>query len=80
MVEDAQREARQLLATDPDVLFLAVHVYSDLSQQNSQALMNSAPDSLEVIQLNAENFEKQGDLQKAIAKNVGEMRRTHGAH
>jgi tetratricopeptide (TPR) repeat protein len=53
---------------DADVLFLAVHVYSDLSQMNSQALMNSAPDSQEVIQLNAENFEKQRDLQKAIAE------------
>src|SRR5262245_27008740 len=48
---------------DADVLFLAVHVYSDLSQMSSEALMNSAPDSLEVIQLNAENFERQRDLQ-----------------
>ena len=53
---------------EPDILFLAVHVYSDLAQLNSQALMNGAPDSPEVIQLNAENFEKQGDLEKAIAE------------
>src|SRR5258708_32054399 len=53
---------------DPDILFLGVHVYSDLAMLNSQTLMNTAPDSVEVIQLDAENFEKQGDLQKAIAE------------
>jgi len=54
--------------SDPDILFLAVHVYSDLAQSSAQSLMNSAPGSQEVIQLNAENFEKQGDLKKAIAE------------
>jgi len=49
-------------------LFLAVHVYSDLAQLNSQALMNGVPDSQEVIQLNAENFEKRHDLKKTIAE------------
>ena len=53
---------------DSEVLFLAVHVFSDLSLRNSQELMNTAPDSPLVIQLNAENFEKQGDLNKAIAE------------
>jgi tetratricopeptide (TPR) repeat protein len=53
---------------DPEVLFLAVHVFSDLSLRNSRELMNTAPDSPLVIQLNAENFEKQGDLNKAIAE------------
>jgi len=53
---------------DPDVLFLAVRVYSDLAQINSQALLSAAPDSIEVVQLNAENFEKRGDLEKAIAE------------
>jgi tetratricopeptide (TPR) repeat protein len=53
---------------DPDILFLGVHVYSDLALLNSQTLMNTAPDSAEVIQLNAENFEKQGDWQKAVAE------------
>jgi len=53
---------------DPEVLFLAVHVFSDLSLRNSQELLDTAPDSPLVIQLNAENFEKQGDLAKAIAE------------
>ena len=43
-------------------------MFSDLSLRNSQELMNTAPDSPLVIQLNAENFEKQGDLNKAIAE------------
>ncbi|MBV9158750.1 MAG: tetratricopeptide repeat protein [Acidobacteriaceae bacterium] len=59
---------QQAFPRDPDVLFLAVHVFSDLSQRNSQDLMNTAPDSPLVIQLNAENFERQGDFQKAIAE------------
>jgi len=59
---------QQAFPSDPEVLFLAVHVFSELSQRNSQALMDAAPDSVFVIQLNAENFEKQGDLAKAIAE------------
>ena len=53
---------------DPEVLFLAVHVFSELSQRNASALMKTAPDSPLVIQLNAEAFEKRGDLPKAIAE------------
>lgn len=75
MILNQQADATAFLArlqqefpADPDILFLAVHVYSDLSQNNSQALLKSAPDSQEVIQLNAESFEKQGDLPKAIAE------------
>jgi tetratricopeptide (TPR) repeat protein len=75
MLLDRQPDAMSFLAWleqayphDPEVLFLAVHVFSDLSLRNSQELMNAAPDSPLVIQLNAENFEKQGDLGKAIAE------------
>jgi tetratricopeptide (TPR) repeat protein len=53
---------------DPEILFMAVHVYSDLARINSDALMNAAPNSPEVIQLNAENFEKQGNWKQAIAE------------
>jgi tetratricopeptide (TPR) repeat protein len=59
---------QQAFPRDPEVLFLSVHVFSDLSLRNSQELMNTAPDSPLVIQLNAENFEKQGDFAKAIAE------------
>jgi Tfp pilus assembly protein PilF len=53
---------------DPDILFLAVHVFSELSQRNAQDLMKAAPDSILVIQLNAEAFEKRGEIAKAIAE------------
>lgn len=59
---------QQEFPRDPDILLLAVHVYSDLAELNSKSLANVAPDSQEVIQLNAENFEKQHDLRKAIAE------------
>jgi len=59
---------QQVYPKDPEVLFLAVHVFSDLSLRNAKELMDTAPDSALVIELNAENFEKQGDLAKAIAE------------
>ena len=59
---------QQEFPRDPDILLLAVHVYSDLAEFNSKALTDFAPGSQEVIQLNAENFEKQRDLKKAIAE------------
>lgn len=59
---------QQEFPNDPDILFLAVHMYSDLAYRNSQQLMQVAPDSTEVLRLNAENFEKAGDAQKAIGE------------
>ena len=53
---------------DPDILLLAVHVHTDLAHLNSEALMKQAPESQEVVQLNAENFEKRGDFKSAIAE------------
>lgn len=75
MVLNRQSEATSFLSrlqqefpNDPDILFLAVHMYSDLAYRNSQQLMQIAPDSKEVLRLNAENFEKSGDAQKAIGE------------
>jgi tetratricopeptide (TPR) repeat protein len=53
---------------DPEILFMATHVYSDLSARSSKELMDAAPDSPLVIEINAENFERQGDWKKAIAE------------
>ena len=53
---------------DAEVLFLAVHVYSDLHLSAWQELIASAPDSPLVVQLNAEAFEKQGDWKKAVGQ------------
>ena len=75
MLLNQQAEATSFLSrlqedfpNDPDILFLAVHMYSDLAYRNSQQLMQVAPDSKEVLRLNAENFEKAGDAQKAIGE------------
>jgi tetratricopeptide (TPR) repeat protein len=75
MLLNQQSEAASFLSRlqqefpdDPDILFLAVHMYSDLAFRNSQRLMQVAPDSKEVLRLNAENFEKAGDARKAIGE------------
>jgi tetratricopeptide (TPR) repeat protein len=59
---------QQAAPKDPEVLFLSVHVFSELSERNAKELMDTAPDSPLVIQLNAERFQSAGDLQKAIAE------------
>ncbi len=53
---------------DPEILFMATHVYSDLSARTSRELMDAAPDSPLVVEINAENFEKMGEWRKAIAE------------
>jgi tetratricopeptide (TPR) repeat protein len=45
---------------DPEVLFLSVHTYSDLSTRAAQQLAMTAPNSLEGHKLNAEALEAQG--------------------
>ena len=51
---------------DPAVLYLAAHVYSDLSQRASQELMVTNPGSVEVHQFNAEALETGGDWKHAL--------------
>ena len=45
---------------DPEVLYMTVHAYSDLSMRAAQQLSVVAPDSAEVHKLNAESMELQG--------------------
>jgi tetratricopeptide (TPR) repeat protein len=47
-------------ARDPDVLFVVVHAYSDLSTRTAQDLGRTAPNSLAAHKLNAEALEQQG--------------------
>jgi len=75
MMLDHQSAATTLLAWlqgefphDPEILFMATHVYSDLAARTSKEMMDVAPDSPLVVELNAENFEKQGQWDKAIAE------------
>src|SRR5215471_8031363 len=50
---------------DPEVLFLSVHTYSDLSTKAAQELAVTAPNSLEGHKLNAEALEAQGKWEAA---------------
>jgi len=50
---------------DPEVLFLSVHTYSDLSTKAAQQLAVTAPNSLEGHKLNAEALEAQGKWEAA---------------
>ena len=45
---------------DPDVLFVVVHAYSDLSTRSAQDLARFAPQSIAAHKLNAEALEEQG--------------------
>jgi tetratricopeptide (TPR) repeat protein len=50
---------------DPDVLYLSVHTYSDLSTRASAELANTAPASYQALELNAEALEVQGKWDEA---------------
>jgi tetratricopeptide (TPR) repeat protein len=50
---------------DPDVLFVVVHAYSDLSTRTAQDLGRTAPQSLAAHKLNAEALEMQGKWEPA---------------
>src|SRR5436305_14113260 len=52
-------------ARDPDVLFVLVHAYSDLSTRTAQDLGRTAPQSLAAHKLNAEALEMQGKWEPA---------------
>lgn len=53
---------------DPEVLYLATHVYSELSTEASQRLLAVAPGSIPAHTLNAEVLETQGRTADAIAE------------
>jgi tetratricopeptide (TPR) repeat protein len=50
---------------DPDVLFVVVHAYSDLTTRTAQDLARFAPQSTAAHKLNAEALEEQGRWQPA---------------
>jgi len=53
---------------DPEILYLTVHTYSDLSIHASQALLFSHPGSYQVHELNAESLETQGKWEEAAGE------------
>jgi len=50
---------------DPEVLYVAVHAYSDLSALSSQSLARNAPTSSQAHELLAESYEMQGKWESA---------------
>ena len=57
---DFIRLLNKQFARDPDVLYVLVHAYSDLSTRTAQDLGRTAPQSLAAHKLNAEALEMQG--------------------
>ena len=61
---------------DPEVLYVSVHAYSDLSSRAAQELASAAPSSIPALEMDAEANEVQGkwdqaekDYQKILAQN-----------
>jgi Tfp pilus assembly protein PilF len=65
---DFLRNLNKRFPGDAEVLYLQVHVFSDLSIRCSQELMRSAPASYQVHELNAEALETQGKWSDAEAE------------
>ena len=53
---------------DPDVLYVSVHTYSDLSTSAAQELAATAPNSYQARRLNAEALELQGKWDQAAGR------------
>lgn len=62
---DFLRSLSHQFAEDPEVLFILVHAYSDLSTRTAQDLGRTAPQSLAAHKLNAEALEMQGKWDEA---------------
>ena len=58
--EDFLRLLNREFPRDPEVLYLSVHTYSDLSTRAAAELATTAPKSDQALELNAEAFESQG--------------------
>jgi tetratricopeptide (TPR) repeat protein len=65
---DALRFLTREFPHDPDVLYVTTHAYSDLSIRSSLELINTAPESYQAHELNAESLEMQGKWDDAAAE------------
>jgi tetratricopeptide (TPR) repeat protein len=54
--------------SDPDVLYVTTHAFSDLSTRSSLDLLKAAPNSYQAHELNAESLEMQGKWDDASAE------------
>jgi Tfp pilus assembly protein PilF len=64
---------------DPEVLYMTVHAYSDLSTRAAQQLATAAPESAEVRKLNAESLELQGKWDDAAKQYEEILKKTPDA-
>jgi len=76
---DFIRLLNKQFAKDPDVLFVVVHAYSDLSTRTAQDLGRTAPQSLAAHKLNAEALEEQGKWEPAQLEYEEMIRKEPGA-
>jgi len=80
---DFLRALNREFPRSPEVLYMSVHIYSDLSTRASQELANVAPASTQARQLNAEALEVQGkwdEAEKEYRKILQDNPRTPGVH
>jgi tetratricopeptide (TPR) repeat protein len=63
--QDFLRMLEREFPNDPEVLYAAVHTYSDLATRASQELATRAPNSAQAHELSAESFEMQGKWEQA---------------
>lgn len=75
-LQDFVRILNRQFPRDPEVLYVSVHAYSDLSSQAAEVLAQTAPDSIPGLEMDAEVNEMQGkwdqaekDYRKALQKN-----------
>lgn len=74
---------QQNFPRDPDVLYVVVHAYSDLSTRAAQDLSRFAPRSVPALELNAEALEIQGkwdDAQKEYEQILQQDPKRKGIH
>jgi tetratricopeptide (TPR) repeat protein len=59
---------RQLRPTDPDILYTAHRIYSDLADETTLAMVMSAPDSARMHQIMGQELERHRQSEPAIAQ------------
>jgi tetratricopeptide (TPR) repeat protein len=64
---DFTRTLNQQFPHDPEILYVSVHAYSDLSNQAARELAQKAPNSIPAIEMDAEVNEMQGKWDQAEA-------------
>ena len=80
---DMLRVLNQHFPHDPEVLYLTVHAYSDLSSNAARELAQTAPTSIPALEMDAETNEMQGkwdEAEKDYRKIVSQNPRYPGIH